>query len=126
MLSLRVILLLTTIIHAVSSMSFEVIDRKPVLEPSKCQKSNDIVIMVHSKFDHFGHRETIRKTWGRDQSLDEVNPKVKRVFVLAKSDLDMTPEDMKPFEAEAERNGDILFLDLQDAYRNLTYKHPSG
>lgn len=123
---LKVVILILATIHAALPMSFEVVNRKALIEPSKCQKSNDIVIMVHSKHDHFGHRETIRKTWGRDQSFEEVNPRVKRVFVLAKSDLEMTPEDMKPFEDEAESNGDVLFLDFQDTYRNLTYKHLSG
>ncbi|KAJ8730376.1 hypothetical protein PYW07_017414 [Mythimna separata] len=86
----------------------------------KCSNTNnlDLFIVVKSAMDHFGHRNAIRKTYGRDIAIGRT---VKTLFFLgideeSKSDL------QKEIDKEVAKYKDIIQMDFIDSYFNNTVK----
>ena len=97
------------------SYGFQIIDINVEVQihPEKCQESGGtLVALVHSAPKNTKLRNALRDTWGST---------IKTIFVLGSSTT--YNEDIRK---EAEEFQDILQLDFQDAYRNMTYKHLSG
>ena len=82
------------------------------IHPQKCSEADAWVALVHSAPKNTKLRNTIRETWGST---------IKTIFVLGSSSA-----FNEAIQTEAQEFQDILQLDFQDAYRNMTYKHLSG
>lgn len=74
----------------------------------------DIVIIVHSAPKNFAKRQTIRETWGFDDSKSIV---MFMLGVVSNSKLE------QEITLEASTYDDILQGNFVDTYRNMTYKH---
>ncbi|KAJ8727861.1 hypothetical protein PYW08_016246 [Mythimna loreyi] len=86
----------------------------------KCSTTDnlDLFIVVKSAMDHFGHRDAIRKTYGRENVPGRT---VKTLFFLGidgkpKSDL------QKDIDKEMAKYKDIIQIDFIDSYFNNTIK----
>ena len=102
--------LLLFVLHCIQAFSILDLDNlSPILEPESCQQNLDLVLLVHSSPANFELRNAIRQNWGKD---------LKRIFVLGEN-----AEWNSVIGQEHEKHGDILLVNFQDAYRNMTYKH---
>ncbi|CAG5122966.1 unnamed protein product [Candidula unifasciata] len=79
--------------------------------------------------DRFDERNAIRATWGSVAKTKLwphviMNADFEILFVLAHRSrpAEGSSEEMQLIQAEANRHGDILYLDMQDSYFNLTLK----
>ncbi|CAL4215707.1 unnamed protein product, partial [Meganyctiphanes norvegica] len=95
-----------------------------------CDSDNIFFIfIIHSRPNHFRHRQAIRATWGGKKQLDD-GWESRTIFMLGSHDgsdiqhglLDVT--DL--VQQEAERHGDMVVGSFHDHYHNLTYKHVMG
>ena len=88
-----------------------------VWSPPDCHDVS-LLILIHSRPDHFSLRRTLRTTWAR-----EAGHKTRTVFVMG-SVLEGDLSDS--LEEEREEYLDLVRGDFVDSYRNLTYKHLLG
>lgn len=96
-------------------LTFKIMDLdnlKVLSSPKYCSKDLQMLLIVHSAPKNVELRHTIRQTWGKN---------LKRVFVLGQN----SKWDPK-IEKESKKFKDILQVNFQDSYRNLTYKHLIG
>ncbi|KAG0715778.1 Beta-1,3-galactosyltransferase 5 [Chionoecetes opilio] len=89
------------------------------------------VFLVHSKPDHFRHRQAIRATWGGARDLGG-GWASRTVFLLGQGDggdgegvmPDSPTLDVEGVVGrESARHGDLVVGSFVDHYHNLTYKH---
>ena len=89
-----------------------------------CQKDIFAVIMVCSSAENFVQRTAIRETWGIVGRQSEKRTKV--LFLLGLPDhgrVGMSNKNIqKEIEKEYYRYGDIIEVNFQDSYRNLSLK----
>ncbi|CAG5127760.1 unnamed protein product [Candidula unifasciata] len=116
------------------------------LDSNACSRRPDVVILVHSKFDHFGKRKQIRNTYAANRTVQGIN--FATVFFLGEPSIqEMKPDiwrSKRTKQEETERQeglpgnldeirkeiytesatfGDIVMGNFTDSYRNLTIKH---
>ena len=85
-----------------------------------CDDKKQLIVLVHSKIDHFIARDEIRSTWGSLQ--DALNYRL--IFLIglqAKAN-----ETIEALLKEEKVNDDLVRGNFIDTYRNLTYKHAMG
>lgn len=87
------------------------------LELEPCSDATTVLVLVHSAPSHKDLRDTFRNTWTS-------NSEVYRTGFLVGHSSDPTLE--KSVLEEASKEGDIIFIDIVDSYRNLTLKHILG
>lgn len=85
------------------------------------QKPPFLVLLVTSSHKQLAARMAIRKTWGRETSVQ--GQPVRTFFLLGSSD---STEDMDATALESEQHRDIIQKDFKDAYFNLTLKTMMG
>lgn len=73
-----------------------------------------VVILIHSKPDHFRKRKVIRETWG------EKDPRGLLLFVVGSVKSSKLQDDL---DVENVEHNDLVQGNFHDSYRNLTYKH---
>lgn len=78
---------------------------------------------VHSAPANKVNRDSIRKSWGNNNNLEDQGLKVRTVFLLAAV---KDPRMQRAIEEENRRHHDIVQGNFIDAYRNLTYKQIMG
>ena len=79
--------------------------------------SVDLVVIVISNIRNFLRRMAIRNTWGSD--VHESLPNVRLLFMVGRS---MNGAIQSQIEKEAELFGDILQINVDETYENLTNK----
>lgn len=85
-----------------------------------CTDDIFMAIIIHTAPQHFLHRNTIRRTWGR---IHVKNKRVRTVFLLA----EVSNETLQTaLEMENVANRDMVQGSFLDSYKNLTYKHVMG
>lgn len=93
-----------------------------VIMADVCKKSHRTVkylFIVHSKANHFRHRNLIRATWGQNLSTHNAS----LVFNVASVD---DPSLLHDLAVEAKRYHDIIQSSHLEHYRNMTYKNMMG
>ena len=80
-----------------------------------------LLMLVHSKSNHFQERQLIRETWGSLQMYR--NKTIKTVFLLGAT---KNKTEQRDILRESESKNDILQGDFIDDYRNMTYKNLMG
>ncbi|KAJ8356796.1 hypothetical protein SKAU_G00195900 [Synaphobranchus kaupii] len=89
--------------------------------PEKCSGETYLLIVIKSIITQHDRRDTIRKTWGREQEVD--GKRVKTLFLLGKSSNEQEKaHHQKLLEYEDYIYGDILQWDFMDSFFNLTLK----
>ena len=106
-------LLLLCFLHFAKPFAILDLDHLKIkIHPSQCEKNLPLVALIHSSPENFGLRNIIRQSWGES---------VKRIFVLG----EQQKLDEKLIQ-EGEKYQDILQVNFNDDYRNMTYKHLIG
>ena len=128
-------IILMPIVLAVSSSSEESIGHKYLDQtliqqdllrsPKSCSSTNLLLILVHSKPDHFQLRDVLRTTWAGFHSS------FKPVFLVGLMDEDDPGETEdavinSKVVHESDAHGDIALINMRDSYHNLTLKHAVG
>ncbi|OTF77265.1 galactosyltransferase-like protein [Euroglyphus maynei] len=99
---------------------------------NRCQnlQSSDsflnLVIIIHSSVRNFRHRQIIRETWGRINTIDfneQQKANINYVFILGATN---STKLQNHVNEESEIYHDIVQSNFIDHYQNLTYKHVSG
>lgn len=88
-----------------------------IMNPKNCRDLDQqplVVILVHSAPDNIHKRQTIRETWGQNDS--------RSILLFLIGDVNATTLEEK-ITLENDVNGDIVQGNFHDAYRNMTYKH---
>lgn len=122
--------------HAASTTLLDMDDFELVHEAeAACRPSRlFFVFLVHSRPDHFRHRQAIRATWGGARDLGD-GWAARTVFLLGRGrggDSEGVAGDSPGFDVEgvvareAARHGDLVVGSFVDHYHNLTYKHVMG
>jgi len=105
-----------------SQYSVESVCCKFVVNPRHhCDKPRDfnenfLILMVKSRYENHIQRQTIRRTWGNETYLKELQLRI--VFVLGQPSNGVDDRVAK----EISRYGDILQLTIDDTYFNNTFK----
>lgn len=89
-----------------------------LMNPKTCKDLEQqplVVILIHSSPDNDHKRQTIRETWGMNDS------RALLLFLIGSVNNSPTIEEKVNLENQA--YGDIVQGNFNDAYRNLTYKH---
>lgn len=88
-----------------------------LMNPKTCKdlgKSPLVLILVHSAPDNIQKRQTIRETWGRNDTHSLL------LFLLGSVNSTTTKDKLT---MENQMHGDLVQGNFEDAYRNMTYKH---
>jgi Galactosyltransferase len=88
-----------------------------LMNPKTCKDLDHqplVVILVHSAPNNFPKRQTIRDTWGQEDSRSLV------LFLIGNVESAVLK---KKLTTENELYGDLVQGNFDDAYRNMTYKH---
>ncbi|XP_077343801.1 UDP-GlcNAc:betaGal beta-1,3-N-acetylglucosaminyltransferase 7 isoform X1 [Lithobates pipiens] len=89
--------------------------------PQKCSGDVDLLIVVKSIITQHDRRDVIRKTWGKEKTVN--GKKIRTLFLLGTA---MKEEEranyQKLLEFENQIYGDILQWDFLDSFFNLTLK----
>ncbi|BFZ19524.1 hypothetical protein BsWGS_22563 [Bradybaena similaris] len=111
--------------------------RNVLISPTAvCVKTCPYLLALQlSVSDHYDERNAIRETWGSVAKTKiwphaSMNADFEILFVLAHKNQTgegrvreaNTNSEMRLIQAEANRHGDILYLDMMDSYNNLTLK----
>ncbi|XP_030640473.1 UDP-GlcNAc:betaGal beta-1,3-N-acetylglucosaminyltransferase 7, like [Chanos chanos] len=89
--------------------------------PEKCSGNVDLLVVVKSVIEQHDRREAVRKTWGREQVINE--KKIKTLFLLGSPSIGKDAKNLqKLLEYEDRIYGDILQWDFMDTFFNLTLK----
>ena len=80
-------------------------------------KSVDILIYFHSKWDNFDKRVALRNTWANPNIFHDISMRV--LFILGRPE---NPNDQKKINAESRRYRDIIQGDFVDNFGNITRK----
>lgn len=96
----------------------------PVLinHPEKCADGNvHLLVVVKSVIEQHDRREAVRKTWGKEQTVN--GKKIKTLFLLGSPNTGKDAKNLqKLIEYEDQIFGDILQWDFMDTFFNLTLK----
>lgn len=91
--------------------------RKMINEPDICKGDTDLLILITSSVDKRDSRDAIRDTWCA--KCNGLKSKIKYVFVFGnKNDSEENSQLLK----ESKEYHDIIQMDFNDTYANLTYK----
>ncbi|XP_068700957.1 beta-1,3-galactosyltransferase 5-like [Montipora foliosa] len=107
------------------------ISRQTVPRLPDCKQLPFLLVQVHSTPENVMEREAIRMSWGRPENkinkvgrLNQKSPRLWRtVFLLGQT---LNPKLDKLLQDEASINGDMVFGNFIDSYRNLTLKMAFG
>lgn len=90
--------------------------------PEKCTDGEvHLLMVVKSVIEQHDRREAVRKTWGREQTVD--GKKIKTLFLLGSPTTGKDTKNLqKLIEYEDMIYGDILQWDFMDTFFNLTLK----
>lgn len=89
--------------------------------PEKCSGDIHLLMVIKSIITQHDRREVIRKTWGKEQTID--GKQVKTLFLLGASSNEAEKANhQKLLEYEDYIYGDILQWDFLDSFFNLTLK----
>ena len=81
--------------------------------------SSYVLLVVHSAFDSFAKRQSIRQSWARDQT----KLPIKVIFILGKKLPQKDDQKVhQKVQQESQKNEDLLQEDFLDSYANLTLK----
>lgn len=80
-----------------------------------------LLMVVKSVIEQHDRREAVRKTWGKEQTVD--GKKIKTLFLLGRPNIGKDTKNLqKLIEFEDQIFGDILQWDFMDTFFNLTLK----
>ncbi|XP_036453939.1 beta-1,3-galactosyltransferase 2 [Colossoma macropomum] len=89
-------------------------------QPKLCERRNPFVVfMIPVTGEDSESRSAIRKTWGQDNLLPNVD--ITRLFFIGQPS-EPNPNLEKHLQKESNAYGDIIQMDFLDTYRNLTVK----
>ncbi|XP_060931306.1 UDP-GlcNAc:betaGal beta-1,3-N-acetylglucosaminyltransferase 7, like [Limanda limanda] len=90
--------------------------------PEKCTDGDvHLLMVVKSVIEQHDRREAVRKTWGKEQTID--GKKIKTLFLLGSPTTGKDTKNLqKLIEYEDRIYGDILQWDFMDTFFNLTLK----
>lgn len=90
--------------------------------PEKCTDGDvHLLMVVKSVIEQHDRREAVRKTWGKEQTIN--GRKIKTLFLLGKPSTGKDDKNLqKLVEFEDSLYGDILQWDFMDTFFNLTLK----
>ncbi|XP_020506498.2 UDP-GlcNAc:betaGal beta-1,3-N-acetylglucosaminyltransferase 7 [Labrus bergylta] len=89
--------------------------------PEKCKGDIYLLMVIKSVATQHDRREVIRKTWGKEQTVD--GKRIKILFLIGKSSNEVERANhQKLVEFEDYIYGDILQWDFLDSFFNLTLK----
>lgn len=90
--------------------------------PEKCAHGEvHLLMVVKSVIEQHDRREAVRKTWGREQTVD--GRKTRTLFLLGSPNAGKDAKNLqKLIELEDQIYGDILQWDFMDTFFNLTLK----
>ena len=112
--------------HLVSGLDMSIIEQDLLRSPPDCEEGTELIILIHSKPDHYELRKTLRSTWATShESLRHVFF-VGRSISAAEKDLDDDEDVNARVLEESDTFHDIALIDMRDSYHNLTFKHAIG
>ncbi|XP_053399559.1 beta-1,3-galactosyltransferase 1-like [Mercenaria mercenaria] len=85
-------------------------------------KNLTVLVVVNTATDHFGRRQTIRKTWTNNTYFSHLGT-LRTLFLLGRT---VDTSIQADIEKESKEYGDILQGDFMDTYLNLTHKGVMG
>ncbi|XP_058498827.1 UDP-GlcNAc:betaGal beta-1,3-N-acetylglucosaminyltransferase 7, like [Solea solea] len=90
--------------------------------PEKCAGGDaHLLIVVKSVIEQHDRRDAVRKTWGKEQTID--GKRIKTLFLLGRATAGKDTKNLqKLIEFEDQIYGDILQWDFMDTFFNLTLK----
>ncbi|XP_061117686.1 beta-1,3-galactosyltransferase 1 [Conger conger] len=90
-------------------------------QPGKCKgKRPFLVLMVPVAPGDRSSRDAVRSTWGQENLIPEVV--ITRIFFTGLATGEQGPRIQADLERESQEHEDIVQMDFQDSYRNLTIK----
>lgn len=95
-------------------------------QPKPCFRPVFFLLTINSHTYHYKRRQGIRKSWGNGQDINTIrqdNFTWKTVFVVGRSG-NKQRDDL--VDAEAQRYGDIIIIDLREGHQSLTEKTVAG
>jgi len=89
--------------------------------PNPCQLHQFLVIYVHTAPAHHSRRQAVRSTWGNVSRWSSGSAPVTLRFVLGRPVNDSDHQQRALVDEQA-KHGDLVQLDFEDSYRNMTMK----
>ena len=89
--------------------------------PDRCRYHQFLVIYVHTAPGHHSRRQAVRSTWGNVSRWSSLSAPVMLRFVMGRP-MNDSDHQQRALVDEQAKHGDLIQLDFEDSYRNMTLK----